>query len=127
MMSIDPTTLKRWLIGGLIVAVAAVLVTWWAYSSFVENRSAKTEISLIENQTEATLESGVDAVSTVTETARGERETDAITKENDREIRNAEGANAPVTDTARDAGFASLCRRAAYREHPKCLQRAAAD
>ena len=40
----------------------------------------------------------------------------------EKEIRNAKGADAPVDPAVRDAGLASLCRRAAYRSSERCLR-----
>ena len=50
--------------------------------------------------------------------------TDTITRENDHAIRTAPGADAPVDPALRDTGLAGLCRRAAYRGDPKCVQHA---
>lgn len=85
-------------------------------------QTAKTEAKLSANQTGAALASGKDAVDTVGQTAARDAATDTITRENDRAIRNAPGAAAPVDPAAHAAGLASLCRRAAYRGKPECLQ-----
>jgi hypothetical protein len=47
---------------------------------------------------------------------------DTITEENERDIRKAPGADAPVDPGVRDAGLRSLCRRAAYRGRAECVQ-----
>lgn len=114
------TTLGRRVLIGL--ALAALLAGFLWLQSCQTARTAKTEAKLSQNQTEAALASGKDAVETVGETAAGASATDAITRENDRAIRNAPGAAAPVDPAAHAAGIASLCRRAANRGKPECLQ-----
>jgi len=109
----------RW----IAIAVVAVLLLI-ALSSIRSCTTAKTETKLAKSQAGAAIESGTDAVETVGNRAQSDATTDAITSENDNAIRNAEGANAPVAAGARDAGFASLCRRAVYRSDPKCVQHA---
>lgn len=80
----------------------------------------KAEARLGRNTTEAASASGRDAVNTVG--AAGEREAaaDAVTRSNDKDIRNAQGADAAVADPARDAGLRGLCKRQAYRSDPRC-------
>ncbi len=72
--------------------------------------------------------SGQDAVATVGAAARREAEAAELTRTNELEIRNAQGADAPVDPAVRDAGLGGLCRRPAYRDHERCrLRRAAAQ
>ncbi len=101
----------------LLVAVLAVVALY----SFV-TANPKAEAKLGRNTTEAASQSGQDAVNTVG--AAGEREaaSDALTRSNEKDIRNAEGANAPVAAPARDAGLRGLCQRRSYNRDPKCLQ-----
>jgi hypothetical protein len=89
--------------------------------------TARTEARLQTNQTGAAMASGADAVETLGQTAAAEAAADTITRENDRAIRNAPGAGAPVDPAADAAGRASLCRRAAYRGRPECLQQPVAE
>jgi len=88
----------------------------------VYDRNSKTRVELGKNQTDAALASGKDAVSTIAETHSDEIATDKITSENEKAIRNAKGSNEVVSSPANDAGLASLCRRAAYRKRPECMQ-----
>ncbi len=102
------------------IVIAALLAAWWLYSFVTAN--PKAEARLGRNQAEAASQSGQDAVNTVG--AAGEREaaSDALTRSNEKDIRNAEGANAPVAAPARDAGLRGLCQRRSYNRDPKCLQ-----
>jgi hypothetical protein len=105
---------------GIALAVLLCGILW--LNSCQMASTAKTEAKLSQNQTGAALASGKDAVETIGETAAGASATDTITRENDRAIRNAPGAAAPVDPAAHAAGIASLCRRAANRGKPECLQ-----
>lgn len=119
--SLTPTGLKV-LVG---LALALVLAGWLLWHAWGATSTAKTEAKLSGNQTGAAFESGKDAVDTLGKSAARDAATDTITRENDRAIRNAPGAAAPVDPAARDAGLRSLCRRAAYRGKPECLQQPA--
>jgi len=88
---------------------------------------AGTKAKLATGQAGAAANSARDTVQTIGNQAAAEDQADAITKENDRAIRSAPGANAPVDPAARDAGLRALCRRAAYRGDAKCLQFAPAQ
>lgn len=108
-----------WLLGAVLAAVLAGLLVW---NSWQSRAVAKTEARLSQGQTGAALESGRDAVATLGKTSGFEAATDTITEENQRAIRNAPGADAPVDPASRDTGLRSVCRRAAYRGRPECLQ-----
>lgn len=113
-------TMTTKLILGAVAALLIVFALWWLYATITAK--PKAEARLGKNQTEAAQQSGEDAVNTVG--AAGEREAgiDETTRTNEREIRNAEGADAPVAGGVRDAGLRSLCRRASYRNDPRCVQ-----
>ena len=103
-----------------LAGLAAVLVLVAVYNAITAR--PKAEARLNRNQAQAAQASGRDAVDRVGAAAEREAEGDALTRSNEKEIRNAQGADAPVDPAARDAGLRSLCRRAAYRRDPKCLQ-----
>ena len=67
-----------------------------------------------------------DAVASGSAAAARERESDALTARNDKEIRNADGANVAVGDAVARAGIDGLCRRDAYRDSERCRLRGAA-
>lgn len=104
------------------IAIAVLLVLVLGVGKCTYDRSAKTQLAVSKNQAGAALESGRDAVDTVGKQQASEQAADRVTKENEDAIRNADGADAPVAGGVRDAGLASLCRRAAYRNDPRCLQ-----
>lgn len=112
------TTLAKALIAaGILILMMGMLLL----SQCQSTRNAKTETRLNKGQAGAAVESGRDSVNTVGNRAATDAAGDAITRENDNAIRNADGASAPVADGVRDAGIASVCRRAAYRGDPRCV------
>lgn len=117
--------LARWIWIALASALA-VLAVWWLVSSLTSEQTAKTQARLSTNQTQAALASGTDAVATVSRTIEHERRVDIITRETERVIREAPGADAPVDPDLHRLAVDRLCHRAAYLEHPECLLDAAA-
>lgn len=110
-------------LGTVILLLALAMgAVWWGYSTFASGKSAKAEAKLGREQTGAAIASGADAVDTVAGVNAGEADSDTLTRSNERDIRNAPGAAAPVDPAAAAAGKRSLCKRAAYRERPECVQ-----
>lgn len=107
-------------VGWAVMAVLLLIAMWWAYSALT--RDARTEARLGKNQAEAAQESGSDAVNTIGRAGERENASGDLDKTNATEIHDAEGADQAVSGGVRDAGLASLCRRAAYRNDPKCMQ-----
>ena len=111
------------------IAVAlglTVLAVWWLVSSLTSGSVARTQARLSKNQTEAALASGTDAVQSVGRTTEYERHVDVITRETERVIREAPGADAPVDPDLHRLGIERLCGRSAYRQHPDCVLDASA-
>ncbi|MDD3799363.1 MAG: hypothetical protein PHE36_09325 [Novosphingobium sp.] len=106
----------------LIAAILTVALALFILSALTGGKTARTEAKLARNQTEAAIASGMDAVATIGAQGAAEDDVDALTRENDHAIRNAQGADAPVSDALATAGMFSLCKRAAYRLHPECMQ-----
>ena len=106
-----------------IVVLVAIVVGILFLRSCQAERTAKAGAKLATGQAGASLVSGADAVDTTGNVQRNEIAADSVTRENDHAIHKAEGAGAPVAAPVRDAGLASLCRRAAYRSDPRCVQR----
>ena len=118
--------LARWV--WLLIAIAlAVGAVWWMVSSLTSGKAAEVKADLAENQAGAAFESGTDAVETVGRTIEYERHVDYITKETERVIREAPGADALVDPRLDSIARDRLCQRAAYSQHPDCLQHAPAE
>lgn len=109
-----------WLVGALLFAA----IMWAVFAYVTGSQRAKAEAKLGRNTTEAAQQSGKDAVESVVDQATAEDAIDRQTQENEDDIRNAEGAGAAVGSAVDRAGRASLCKRAAYRERPECVQHA---
>jgi len=123
-MAAPVSPLVRKIVAGLVlVAIILVLV---ALNSCQTARTAQTEAKLGRNQTSAAIASGADAANTVGDVGARAADTDRTTLENTDEIRSAPGADAPVDAGVHGAGIRSLCKRAAYRGRPECLQQPAA-
>ena len=103
-----------WFVGAVIV----LALLFWGYR--ILTADARTEARLAKNQAEAASQSGSDAVNTVAGAADRESAGDALTRENEANIRTAPGAAEPVTPEAREAGITALCKRAAYKDDPRC-------
>jgi len=108
------------LIGMLLGLVAIVTVPALLVRSCDKHRSLAAQSRVDEGQKGALANSAADAVAVVGNAADREASSEALTRSNEQEIRNAKGSNAPVDPAARDAGLRSLCRRAAYRDSERC-------
>jgi hypothetical protein len=72
------------------------------------------------SQAEAASNSAADAINTVTGVGSNQAASEDLGRTNERDIRAAEGANERVGAGVNAAGRAALCKRAAYRDDPKC-------
>jgi ABC-type Na+ efflux pump permease subunit len=120
--SLTPLGLR--VIGVLVLAL--VILGLFTIRSCQQQSVADTKTELSQNQTEAAIASGVDAVDVVGEQSGREATIDRQTKENTDAIRNAPGADTPVPPTVAAVARERLCQRATYRERPECLQYAPA-
>lgn len=114
--------LSRRAIAIIAAAIVAVLAIWLIWHLWQKSSQAAGEARLATKQGEAALDSGRDAVESLGASQAKETAIDEITQENDRAIRSAPGADAPVDARVRDAGLAGLCKRAVYLRDPRCLQ-----
>jgi hypothetical protein len=111
----------RILVALVVVALLAAVAVQRSCSGI---RTATAKAKLATGQAGAAIASGHDAADTIGNRMTGDATSDTITRENDDAIRKAHGADAPVDSDATAAGLRSLCRRAAYRRDPQCLQHA---
>lgn len=101
----------------LAIIVGAIAVNLW---NGLRTGAAETRVEREAGR--AATETGQDAVSTLGGASQREKTIDELTRENGDAIHNAHGASAPVDPAVDAAGRASVCRRAAYRRHPDCVQ-----
>lgn len=115
------------IVGRMIVGLAFVLciIGFLYVQSCKRERMAAAEKRVERAQSSAIQESARDAIATQGKVAEAQAKGEELSRTNEKEIRNAKGADAPVDPAVRDAGLASLCRRAAYRSSERCLRLAA--
>jgi hypothetical protein len=113
-------SLSRTIVLAIIVAVLALVIIVAGPAACDRIRSLRAQNELNQDQGKALGNSAIDAINTQGAAAERERESEELTKSNEKEIRDAEGSNAPVNPAARDAGLRSLCRRPAYRDSERC-------
>jgi type II secretory pathway component PulM len=114
-----PSISRTLIMAGVIVLLVVLLVTLGP-AACNKIRSMQAQQRLNQGQTEALGNSAQDAVQTQGKANQRERESEDLTRTNNQEIRDAEGANDPVNPAVRDAGIRSLCRRAQYRDSERC-------
>lgn len=112
--------MNRKLIGLAILAAVILLLALWGPAACQKMRSQQAQSKLDRAQSDAFQNSAGDAVNTQSAVNQREREAEDLTRANDKEIRNAEGAGDRVNPGVRDAGLQSLCRRKAYRDSERC-------
>lgn len=112
------TRTKALIVGAIVLVILGALLL----RQCGETRTAETRAKLSTGQAGAAIESGGDAVDTIGNRMATDAAGDRTTQENRDAIQNVEGAAALVAAPVRDAGLASLCRRATYRGDAKCVQ-----
>lgn len=104
------------IIGGTLIVVLLL----FGVNQCQKRRSQAAQARVEQSQAEAAAESAKDAIGTVRASGEAEKASEDLTRSNEKEIRNAEGANERVGSGVDLAGRRSLCKRAAYRDDPKC-------
>jgi hypothetical protein len=108
----------------IIAMIAGVILLIVAVGLFVkscDNRRSRAAQSRVErSQAEAASNSAADAINTVTGVGTNQAASEDLGRTNERDIRAAEGANTKISAGVNAAGRAALCKRAAYRDDPKC-------
>jgi ABC-type protease/lipase transport system fused ATPase/permease subunit len=102
---------------GALVLVAIVGLT---VRSCDKRRSQAAQARVERSQAEAASNSAADAINTVTGVGTNQAASEDLGRTNERDIRAAEGAGERVGAGVNAAGRAALCKRAAYRDDPKC-------
>lgn len=109
-------------IAGIVAALIAVAVAWAAFHFYEKSRSQGAQARVDHEQSSAMMNSAADAVATVGADAARVTVSEELTRSNEAQIRAAPGADQRIDPRAHDAGIAALCRRAAYRNDPKCKE-----
>lgn len=104
----------------IAAAVLFLLLALFAVRSCDQRRSEAAQARVERSQADAAANSAADAIGTVAASGRAAAESEDMTRANEREIRNAQGADARIGAGVNAAGLRALCLRHAYRNDPKC-------
>lgn len=104
----------------IVGVVLLVILVWAAFHFWEKSRSQGAQSRVERSQADAASNSAADAIATVEASGARETASESLTRENEANIRAANGASDAVNPAVRDAGLAALCRRAAYRNDPRC-------
>lgn len=104
----------------IVGALLIIAVLIFGLTECQKRRSQAAQARVERSQTEALSNSAADAIGAVAASGANQVASEGLTRSNEREIRNASGANDAVNPAVRDAGLRSLCRRAAYRDSERC-------
>ncbi len=83
-----------------------------------KNEAAQSRVDSA--QAGAAANSAADAIGTVARSGEASAASEQLTRDNERDIRSAEGADVRVNPSVHGAGLQALCRRTAYRDAPRC-------
>lgn len=108
----------------LIAYIVGGLLLFIAFAAFVHScdkrRSQAAQNRVERSQAEAASNSAADAINAVTGVGANQAASEELGRTNERDIRAAQGADERVGAGVNAAGRAALCKRAAYRNDPKC-------
>jgi hypothetical protein len=104
-----------------VLGVVLVMVLFVVVLGQCEKRREAAAKARVEREAaKAQVESGKDAIATVTRRGAEETASEALTRDNERDIRSAPGAGERVDPGIDVAGRRALCKREAYRDDPRC-------
>lgn len=104
----------------VIAAIIVVALLLYIPSCMQKRRSEAAQARVGNAQAQAGQESAKASSETQAQVNRNEVASETLGRDNEKEIRNAQGSDAPVAAPARDAGLASLCRRKSYSNSERC-------
>lgn len=107
-------------IGLIVGGIVLFLLVSFALYQCQQRRSERAQSRVDNAQSEAASNSAADAINTVSEAGRRETASEDLTRDNEREIRGAEGAGERVKPGVNTAGLAALCKRQAYKDTERC-------
>ena len=104
------------IVGGVVIIILALLLL----SQCDKRRNEKAQAKVDSAQSEAATNSAADAIDTVSEAGRRETASEDLTRQNERDIRSAQGAGDRVNMDVHSTGLAALCKRQAYANTERC-------
>lgn len=105
------------LVVGVVLLIAAVT---FGVTQCDKRRNEAAQSRVERSQAEAASNSAADAIGTVSRRGAEETASENLTRDNERDIRAAEGAGERVKMPAHTAGLAALCKRQAYKDTERC-------
>lgn len=103
-------------IAGVLLLVFLVITLGPAACNSIRSLTAQTKVD--EAQHGALVNSAGDAIQTQGNVAANAVASEELSRNNEQDIRHAQGANQTIDPAARDAGFASLCKRPSFVANP---------
>ncbi len=101
-------------------AAVVIALIWFVFIRPGQHRQDAAQAKAGQIVAEGQTAAGKDAIGVVTDNAGKEAQTDALTRDNNKAIRSAEGAADPVAAGVDDAGRRALCMRRAYAGSAAC-------
>jgi hypothetical protein len=108
------------LIAIVIGLLVLVLIVGFTVKSCDKRRSQAAQSRVERSQAEAASNSAADAINAVMGVGANQAASEDLGRTNERDIRAAEGADTRIGAGVNLAGRKALCKRAAYRDDPKC-------
>lgn len=105
------------LIAGALLIIGIVAFT---VRSCDRRHSQGAQSRLDASQAQAAANSSADAVNTVSRAGEAQAASEGQSRQAERDIRAAQGADQAVSPAVRDAGIAALCKRSTYANDPRC-------
>lgn len=118
-MIIFGRTISRLTLGVLGVILIIGLIAFGT-SQCSKRRNAASQARTDAAQAGAAQDSAAQAINTVAAAGEAEAASEDLTRANERDIREADGAGTRVAPSVDYAGRAALCKRLAYRDKPEC-------
>jgi hypothetical protein len=108
------------LVAKIIIALLVAAMLVFGMRACSNNRSLKDQAKLDAGQIGAFTESAGEASNTQAEVAANAIASEELTRSNEKEIRDAKGSDAVVSDDVNAARLRALCRRKAAANDPDC-------
>jgi hypothetical protein len=106
---------------GMVVGVIVLIVAVGLFVKSCDNRRNQAAQTRMDREMgDAASNISADAIGTVARSGEAAAASEELTRENEKEIRNAQGADERVGAGVNAAGLRSLCKRDAYRDSERC-------
>lgn len=104
----------------VLAAILLLALIAFGVNQCSKRKSEAAQARVSASQAEAQSDSARDAITTVARSGEETAASEQLTRDSERAIRAAPGADARVDMGVHSAGLAALCKRAAYKDAPRC-------